>query len=131
MTKGSENKYAEASPPEVIELDTVKWPGPEGITFIDKTQMFKEDSSGLDYHDGALWRVDNGTGTIWQLTLNEAEFPTLQKVLKTAKSSNLKDKGVSAPPGCRRYHPRQERMVYIASERDNAAKGTNLNMICR
>ncbi len=131
LTKGSENKDAEASPPEVIELDTVKWPGPEGITFIDKTQMFKEDSSGLDYHDGALWLVDNGTGTIWKLTLNEAGIPDFAEGFENGKIVKFKkDKGVSAPgPDAEGITLDKEGMVYIASERDNAAKGTNLNMI--
>lgn len=131
LTKGSENKDTEAPPPEVIELDTVKWPGPVGITFIDKMQMFKEDSSGLDYHDGALWLVDNGTGTIWKLTLDEAGIPDFAAGFENGKIVKFKkDKGVNAPgPDAEGITLDKEGMVYIASERDNAAKGTNLNMI--
>ena len=93
--------------------------------------MFKEDSSGLDYHDGALWLVDNGTGTIWKLTLNEAGIPDFAEGFENGKIVKFKkDKGVSAPgPDAEGITLDKEGMVYIASERDNAAKGTNLNMI--
>ncbi|EPD29490.1 lamin tail domain-containing protein [Gleimia europaea] len=34
---------------------------------VDEAPTFLEDSSGLDYADGFLWAVDNGTGKFWKL----------------------------------------------------------------
>ncbi|MDI9588859.1 MAG: LPXTG cell wall anchor domain-containing protein [Acidobacteriota bacterium] len=34
---------------------------------VDEDPTFLEDSSGLDYADGFLWAVDNGTGKFWKL----------------------------------------------------------------
>lgn len=131
LTKGSENQDADTEAPELEELDTLPWPGPATIEFIDETQMFKEDSSGLDYHDGALWLVDNGTGTIWKLNLDEQGIPSFAEGFENGKIVKFKkDKGVAAPgPDAEGITLDKKGMLYVASERDNAAKGTNLNMI--
>ena len=34
---------------------------------LDKTSFFLSDSSGLDFYNGQLYAVDNGTGKIWVL----------------------------------------------------------------
>ncbi len=131
LTKGSENIDAEAPTPDMEVLKTLKWPGPPTIEFLDEFQMFKEDSSGLEYHDGALWLVDNGTGTIWKLDLDEQGIPSFAEGFENGKIVKFKkDKGVVAPgPDAEGLTLDSEGMLYIASERDNAAKGTNLNVI--
>ena len=57
-------------------LDILDWPGPSNIQLVDTVQMFNEDASGLDYYDGDLWLVDNGTGTIWKLPLDDNGIPS-------------------------------------------------------
>lgn len=131
LTKGSENIDADTQAPELEELETSVWPGPETITFLDKEPTFKEDSSGLEYHDGALWLVDNGTATIWKLDLDKDGIPGLAEGFENGKIVKFKkDSGVEAPgPDAEGITLDATGMLYIASERDNAAKGTNLNMI--
>ncbi|NMA93587.1 MAG: hypothetical protein GX975_02885, partial [Clostridiales bacterium] len=132
LTKGSENIDADIQEEELVELDTRPWPGPASIQIIDETQMFKEDSSGLDYHGGALWLVDNGTATIWKLLLNNSGIPSFAPGFEDGKRVIFKkdaDNPNAAGPDAEGITLDNRGMVYIASERDNSAKGTNYNII--
>lgn len=57
-TPGEANRFAGI--PEVIA-----WPGADTVTVSELN--FLEDSSGLDFHNGQLYAVDNGTGRFWIL----------------------------------------------------------------
>ncbi|HHT24064.1 MAG TPA: LPXTG cell wall anchor domain-containing protein, partial [Clostridiaceae bacterium] len=131
LTKGSENKDADVQEEELKPLDTIAWPGPQGIQFIDKVQMFKEDSSGLAYRDGALWLVDNGTGTIWKLLVDDKGVPSFAPGFENGKIVKFqKDAGTNAPgPDAEGICLDDNGMVFIAAERDNSAKGVNLNIV--
>ncbi|MFD2675242.1 lamin tail domain-containing protein [Gulosibacter bifidus] len=106
----------------------------DDITVIDETPMFLEDSSGLDYADGHLWAIDNGTGTFWKLVVNDdgtvtpAEGWESGKRIQFAKDAGNPD---AKGPDTEGITLDGQGMVYAASERDNAAKDVNMNTILR
>lgn len=53
-TPGAINKFDGV--PEIIN-----WPGKEETVIYDQNSTFLEDSSGLDFYNGQLYAVDNGT----------------------------------------------------------------------
>lgn len=45
--------------------DVIEWPGSGEVKIYDTEPTFLEDSSGLDFYNGQLYAVDNGTGKFW------------------------------------------------------------------
>lgn len=107
-------------------------PGSDKVHTFDTTPTFLEDSSGLDFANGKLYAVDNGTATFW--VMNVAKNDTLtfaggfeqgKRVCFREDADNAKAKG----PDAEGITVDGSGMVYLASERDNSAKGVNYNMI--
>ena len=57
-TPGKANKFADIP-------DVITWPGSGEVRTFDKAPTFLEDSSGLDFANGKIYAVDNGTATFW------------------------------------------------------------------
>ena len=124
-TINAPNKFADIP-------DTIKWPGDNDVKIFDTTPTFLEDSSGLDFYDGKLYAVDNGTATFWILNVNKDGTLTLDDDYKNGKQvafkkdkDNVKAKG----PDAEGISVDNDGYVYLASERDNSAKGVNYNVI--
>lgn len=124
-TPGAANKFAGI--PEVIE-----WQGDGEVHIFDTTSTFLEDSSGLDFYNGQLYAVDNGTGKFWIMdvaadgTLSFAKgFENGKRVQFQKDAGNLK----AAGPDTEGITVDGSGMVYLASERDNSQKGVNFNEI--
>lgn len=112
--------------------DVIAWPGSDKVHTFDTTPTFLEDSSGLDFANGKLYAVDNGTATFW--VMNVAKNDTLtfaggfeqgKRVCFREDADNAKAKG----PDAEGITVGGSGMVYLASERDNSTKGVNYNMI--
>ena len=126
-TPGAPNKF-EGIP------DVIEWPGNGEVVIYDNEPMFLEDSSGLDFHNGQLYAVDNGTGKFWILdvaidgALSFAEgFENGKRVRFQKDADNPK----AAGPDAEGITVDEDGFVYIASERDNSVKGVNFNMILK
>lgn len=120
----------------VGEIPVSPWPGSADVVVLDSIPTFLEDSSGLDVQetaDGAfLWAVDNGTGTIWKLKASadgSVEFADgwadgkrvrFQKDAADPKAAGPDTEGITVDGNG---------LIYVASERDNSAKGVNQNKI--
>ena len=124
-TPGAANKFAGIP-------DVIAWPGSDEVHTFDTTPTFLEDSSGLDFANGKLYAVDNGTATFW--VMNVAKDGTLtfasgfeqgKRVCFRKDANNAKAKG----PDAEGITVDGSGMVYLASERDNSAKGVNYNTI--
>lgn len=124
-TPGAANKFAGIP-------DVVAWSGSNEVHTFDTTPTFLEDSSGLDFADGKLYSVDNGTATFW--VMNAAKNGTLtfasgfeqgKRVCFLKDADNAGAKG----PDAEGITVNGSGMVYLASERDNSAKGVNYNTI--
>lgn len=136
-TKGMSNTEKAPDKDEDTDQDkpeTIEWPGSTEVTIYDKEQMFLEDSSGLDFHNGQLYAVDNGTGIFWILdvakdgTLSFADgFENGKRIRFQKDADNAKAPG----PDTEGISVDSEGFVYVASERDNAAKGVNYNTILK
>ena len=126
-TPGAPNKF-EGIP------DVIEWPGNGEVVIYDNEPMFLEDSSGLDFHNGQLYAVDNGTGKFWILdvaidgALSFAEGFENGKRVRFQKDA---DNPRAAGPDAEGITVDQDGFVYIASERDNSFKGVNFNMILK
>lgn len=124
-TPGAPNKFADIP-------DTIQWPGANEVTIFDKTATFLEDSSGLDFFNGQLYAVDNGTGKFWILdvakdgTLSFAKGFENGKRIRFQKDAN---NASAAGPDTEGITVDNNGFVYVASERDNSAKAVNFNMI--
>lgn len=114
------------------------WPGSDAVRTVDETPMFLEDSSGLDIQQTAdgtfLWAVDNGTGMYWKLTVAADGSATFADGWATGKRARF----IADVDDPRRAGPDAEGItidgagfVYLASERDNSAKGVNQNIVLK
>lgn len=124
-TPGSANVFDGI--PEVIT-----WTGNQEVTTFDTTAMFLEDSSGLDFYNGQLYAVDNGTGKFWILDVAEDGTLTFADGFENGKIIRFqKDAGNSsaAGPDAEGITVDGDNLVYVASERDNSAKSVNYNTI--
>ena len=124
-TPGAANKFAGIP-------DVIAWPGSREVKTFDTKSTFLEDSSGLDFANGKLYAVDNGTATFWIMnaskngTLTFADgFDKGKRVCFKKDASNEKAKG----PDAEGITVDGSGMVYLASERDNSDKGVNYNTI--
>lgn len=126
-TPGSANKFAGI--PEIID-----WPGDQATAIYDQEAMFLEDSSGLDFHNGQLYAVDNGTGKFWILDVSKDGKLTFAKGFEDGKRVRFqKDAGDAnaAGPDAEGITVDRDGFVYLACERDNSAKGVNYNVILK
>ncbi len=120
----------------VGEIAVSTWPGSATVRVVDDAPMFLEDSSGLDVQetaDGAvLWAVDNGEGRIWKLdaradgSVSKADGWDAGKRVRFQKDAA--DPG-AAGPDTEGITVDGRGRVYVASERDNNAKGVNQNVV--
>ncbi|WP_223626491.1 lamin tail domain-containing protein [Microbacterium sp. EST19A] len=130
-TKGAANVCAG-------EVTVSPWPGSADVRVLDGIPTFLEDSSGLDVQetaDGAfLWAVDNGEGRIWKLEAHADG--SVQKADGWDEGKRVRFQKDAANPGA--AGPDTEGItvdgagsVYVASERDNSAKGVNQNVVLK
>lgn len=124
-TPGKANKFADIP-------DVIAWPGSSEVRTFDKAPTFLEDSSGLDFANGKIYAVDNGTATFWVMdaakdgTLRFAKgFEQGKRVCFQKDANNEKAKG----PDAEGITVDGNGKVYLASERDNSAKGVNYDTI--
>lgn len=126
-TPGSANRYADI--PELLP-----WQGDSSIETFDDKGTFLEDSSGLDFANGKLYAVDNGTATFWVLNVAKDGQLTFEKGFESGKKvSFIKDAGddSAAGPDAEGITVDGDGFVYLASERDNSDKGVNYNAILK
>ncbi|MDO5015331.1 MAG: lamin tail domain-containing protein [Clostridia bacterium] len=128
QTPGEANTFKEVA----SNIPTEKWDGRQDIEVFDDKSTFLEDSSGLDFANGKLYAVDNGTATFWIMNLSKDGNLTFAKGFENGKkvcfkkdAENLEAKG----PDAEGITVDKNGMVYIASERDNEQKSVNLNKI--
>ena len=140
-TPGAANECATddgGETPTEPELDLAAWPGGAGATILDPEPLFLEDSSGLDVQetaDGAfLWAVDNGEGRFWKLAIGAGgtvSFAEGWEEGKRARFSKDASDPRAAGPDTEGITVAGDGMIYLASERDNGAKGVNFNAVLR
>ena len=118
------------------EIAVSPWPGSDAAEVLDSTPMFLEDSSGLDVHESAdgtwLWAVDNGEGRIWKLSI--AADRSVSFAVGWTDGKRVRFQRDAANPGAAGPDTEgitvdDDGLVYVASERDNSAKGVNQNTI--
>jgi len=114
------------------------WPGAAAVTPLDVTPMFLADSSGLDVQAGEdgvfLWAVDNGTGRFWKLAVaadGTTAFAEGWENGKRARFQKDADAPRAAGPDAEGITVAGDGSVYLASERDNSAKGVNQNTVLK
>ncbi|MCL2712726.1 MAG: hypothetical protein FWD37_05600, partial [Methanomassiliicoccaceae archaeon] len=92
------------------------------------TQRFHQDGSGLDFHNGQLYVVDN-KGTFW--ILDVALDGTLSFVpgFENGKRPNFKSVSSANGPDIEGITVDADGFVYFASERDNSNSSVNWNVI--
>lgn len=126
-TPGAANKFAGIP-------DVIAWPGSNEVRVFDKTPTFLEDSSGLDFANGKLYAVDNGTATFWILDVKKNGTMTFAPGFEQGKQVSFqKDAGNTGAngPDAEGITVDGSGMVYLAAERDNSEKGVNFNTILK
>ncbi len=116
------------------ELPKLPWEGPATATVLDKTPTFLSDSSGLDYANGKLYAVDNGTAKVWVMNVNGDGTVEMVKGFEKGKQVRFQkdaDSPKAKGPDAEGITVDGEGFVYIASERDNSNKKVNQNKILR
>ncbi|MEV7609795.1 lamin tail domain-containing protein [Microbacterium sp. NPDC089320] len=120
------------------EIAVSPWPGSADVRVLDTAPTFLEDSSGLDVQETAdgsfLWAVDNGEGRIWKLEAHaDGSFSQIPGWESGKRVRFQKDAGDTGAPGpdTEGIAVDGEGSVYVASERDNSAKGVNQNTILK
>lgn len=122
----------------VGEIPIGDWPGSPDVSVIDTTPTFLADSSGLDSQvtsEGTfLWAVDNGTGTFWKLAVaanGSVSFADGWAEGKRARFQRDALNPSAAGPDTEGITVDGAGWVYLASERDNSAKGVNQNVVLK
>ena len=124
-TPGAANKFAGIP-------DVIAWPGSDEVRTFDTASTFLEDSSGLDFANGKLYAVDNGTATFWVMDVAKDGTLTFASGFEQGKRVCFrKDVGneTAKGPDAEGITVDGSGMVYLASERDNSAKGVNYDTI--
>lgn len=124
-TPGAANKFAGI--PDVIE-----WQGDKEVKILDEIPTFLEDSSGLDFFNGKLYAIDNGTGKLWILDVEKDGtvkfangFENGKRIIFQKDAGNTSAKG----PDTEGITVDGNGMVYAAAERDNSKKDVNYNTV--
>lgn len=119
-------------------IDTVTWPGSALTRVVDSSRMFLEDSSGLDTQltdEGVvLWAVDNGEGRFWKLNAQAdgtATFAPGWEAGKRARFQRDAANPAAKGPDTEGITVAGDGFLYLASERDNSAKGVNQNTVLK
>ncbi len=120
-TPGEANRFAGVP-------DEMEWNGSEEVVTVDENPTFLEDSSGLDFYNGQLYAVDNGTGTFWIMNVNE-DGSVILPAISSYRVRYENDDAEAAGPDAEGITVDGNGRVYIASERDNSDKGVNYNSI--
>ncbi len=105
------------------EIDEINWPGSSTTTAYDKNvEMFSFDSSGLDFHNGQLFVVENKKGTMWVLDVAKNGTLTFASGYSKSKGKKIKFKTnpSSSEPDTEGITVDEEGFVYLCTERDNA-----------
>lgn len=120
------------------EIPVAAWPGSQDVRVLDSAPAFLADSSGLDIQetaDGAfLWAVDNGEGRIWKLRVSaDGSFSKISGWEEGKRVRFQKDAEApgAAGPDTEGITVDGQGAVYVASERDNSAKGVNQNVVLK
>lgn len=116
--------------------DTIAWnkgnEETDSVTLSDLT--FLEDSSGLDFYNGQLYAVDNGTATFWIIDVAKDGTLTLAEGYENGKTIAFQkdaDDLTAKGPDAEGITVDEDGFVYIASERDNSEKGVNYDVILK
>lgn len=120
-TPGTANVFAGAP-------KTIAWPGSDAVIVSDLS--FLEDSSGLDFYNGQLYAVDNGTGKFWVLDVAEDGTLTFASGFENGKTVNFVSPTAKGPD-TEGITVDAAGFVYLASERDNSNKNVNYNVILK
>ncbi len=120
------------------EITAGVWPGSAAVRVVDQSSMFLADSSGLDTQSTPqgvfLWAVDNGTGKFWKLAVSadgSARFVDGWANGKRARFQRDALNPAAAGPDTEGITVDGAGWVYLASERDNSAKGVNQNVVLK
>jgi len=118
-------------------IPIIAWPGSQEVTVWDTTRTFlpngsRLDASGLDFHNGQLYAVNNKDGRFWildvdretgELTFADGFTADGKSVTFKSRDSNDADtEGITVDA---------DGHVYFASERDNNRSNVNWNVILR
>ncbi|GGD74653.1 lamin tail domain-containing protein [Microbacterium murale] len=135
-TKGAVNVCEGGGDDGGGEIELAPWPGSADVRVLDSAPMFLEDSSGLDVQETAdgtfLWAVDNGEGRIWKLKASADGSVSMVDGWADGKRVRFQkdaDAPGAAGPDTEGITTDADGLVYVASERDNSAKGVNENKI--
>lgn len=114
------------------------WPGSESVRALDENPMFLADSSGLDIQQTAegtfLWAVDNGTGRFWKLAVAAGGSVAFADGWADGKRARFIADAAdprAAGPDAEGITVDGAGWLYLASERDNSAKGVNQNVVLK
>lgn len=124
-TPGAANKFSDT-------VQVIDWPGSNDVKVYDTKPTFLEDSSGLDFANGKLYAVDNGTATFWVMDVAKDGTLTFAPGFEKGKRVSFrKDAGNASAkgPDAEGITVDGNGMVYLASERDNNDKGKNYDTI--
>ncbi|WP_342372482.1 lamin tail domain-containing protein [Propioniciclava soli] len=116
-------------------INTITWPGSPDVTVLDTTATFLADSSGLDVEqteDGSvLWGVDNDAGTIFKSHVAADGSFTLARGWEDGRNVRFQTDTGPEGPDAEGITVSGDGSLYVAVERDNNAKGVNLNKVLK
>ncbi|MDO5534051.1 MAG: lamin tail domain-containing protein [Propionibacteriaceae bacterium] len=137
-TKGMINNCEGTDPVEpdpVDPIEVVAWPGEPEVRVIDATETFLGDSSGLEFQEtadgGVLWGVDNDAAHIFKMNVDADGSVELAAGWEDGKNVVFQTSTGAAGPDAEGITAAGDGFLYLAVERDNNAKGVNLNKVLK
>lgn len=111
-----------------------RWPGSDDVVAVDAAAAFRGNVSGLAYGSAragspaVLWAVQNGPGTLFRLTLTGKQWVTSPEERAGVRLRYPDGKGDVDAEGIT-LADRDDRGVYVASERNESAKGSRNSIL--
>lgn len=112
--------------------ETVEWQGDESVSVSD--MKFLKDSSGLDFANGKLYAIDNGTGKFWVMDVAKDGKMSFSEGFENGKRIRFKkdvQDSSAKGPDTEGITVDGDGFVYAASERDNGNKKVNYDTILK
>ncbi len=111
-----------------------RWPGSDDVTTVDDAAAFKGNVSGLAYASArprspaVLWAVQNGPGTLFRLSSASNRWATPAEERAGMRLRYPDGRGEVDAEGIA-LAGRDDRGVYVASERNESAKGSRNSIL--
>ena len=113
------------------DAEIIPWPGSKDVRQVEKPEIGAGNASGLDFHNGNLYAVDNGTAGLQVLEVLQDGTLRYAAGYEEEKRIRFADPDIPGQPDVEGITVSDDGSVYVATERDNRKPWVSSNRILR